>query len=95
MSYELEFKESALKAWKKLDSSIQKQFKNKFKQRLENPKVLKDKLSGFDNVYKIKLKALGYRLAYEVIDDRLVVLVLVVRKRENDEIYKKLNLLKE
>jgi len=31
------------------------QFK-KLKERLENPKVLKDKLSGFEDVYKIKLR---------------------------------------
>ena len=50
----------------------------------------KDKLSSFEAVYKIKLKTLGYRLAYEVIDESLVVLVLVVGKRENNAIYKAL-----
>ena len=50
----------------------------------------KDKLRDFDNVYKIKLKSLGYRLAYEVIDERLVVLVLVVGKRENNAVYDEL-----
>ena len=90
MNYNLEFKPKALKEFKKLDNSIKEQFKNKLKERLINPKVPKDKLSGFANVYKIKLKMAGYRLAYEVIDDRLVVLVLSVGKRENNQIYKKL-----
>ena len=96
MSYELEFMPKALKEWQKLDSSIKEQFKKKLAQRLENPKVPKDRLSGFENVYKIKLKSLGYRLAYEVVDERLVVLVLVVGKRENNAVYdalaKRLNL---
>ena len=96
MSYELEFIPKALKEWQKLDSSIKEQFKKKLAQRLENPKVPKYRLSGFENVYKIKLKSLGYRLAYEVVDERLVVLVLVVGKRENNAVYdalaKRLNL---
>lgn len=80
----------ALKEWQKLDSHTKEQFKKKLAQRLENPKVPKDKLSDFDNVYKIKLKPLGIRLAYEVIDERLVVLVLVVGKRENNVVYNEL-----
>ena len=80
----------ALKEWQKLDSNTKEQFKKKLAKRLESPKVPKDKLRDFDNVYKIKLKALGYRLAYEVIDERLVVLVLVVGKRENNAVYDEL-----
>ena len=79
-----------LKDWQKLDSNTKEQFKKKLAKRLENPKVPKDKLRDFDNVYKIKLKSLGYRLAYEVIDERLVVLVLVVGKRENNAVYDEL-----
>ena len=90
MSYELEFMPKALKEWQKLDSNTKEQFKKKLAQRLENPKVPKDKLRDFDNVYKIKLKSLGLRLAYEVIDERLVVLVLVVGKRENNAVYDEL-----
>ena len=86
----------ALKEWQKLDLGIKEQFKKKLARRLESPKVSKDRLSGFENVYKIKLKSLGYRLAYEVVDERLVVLVLVMGKRENNAVYdalaKRLNL---
>jgi len=37
--------------------------------------------------YKIKLRKAGYRLIYRVVDDRLVVIVLAVGKRERDEAY--------
>ena len=87
MSYELEFLPSALKEWQKLDNSIKVQFKKKLSERLENPKVVKDKLRGYEDVYKIKLRDVGYRLAYQVKDDEIVVLVLVVGKRENNEVY--------
>ncbi|MFW2567861.1 type II toxin-antitoxin system RelE family toxin [Aliarcobacter butzleri] len=90
MTYNLEFKPQALKEWTKLGSTIKGQFKKKLEERLENPKVEKDKLSGYENVYKIKLKTAGYRLAYQVKDEEIVVLVLSVGKREKDKIYKNL-----
>lgn len=87
MIYSLEFHPKALKEWKNLNYTIKEQFHKKLKERLENPKVVKDKLSGFDNVYKIKLKTLGYRLAYEVKDEQIVVFVIAVGKRENNKVY--------
>ena len=90
MSYELEFLPSALKEWQKLDNSIKVQFKKKLSERLENPKVTKDKLRGYEDVYKIKLRDAGYRLAYQVKDDEIIVLVLVVGKREKNEVYEML-----
>ena len=87
MSYSLEFKPKALKEWNKLNSTIKSQFKKKLKERLENPKILKDKLSGYENFYKIKLRNLGYRLAYEVKDEEIIILILSVGKRENNRIY--------
>lgn len=90
MTYNLEFKPQALKEWSKLGSTIKEQFKKKLEERLENPKVEKDKLSGYENVYKIKLKTAGYRLAYQVKDEEIVILVLSVGKREKDKIYKNL-----
>ena len=85
MSYELAFKPKALKEWERLDTSIKEQFKKKLKERLENPVIPKDRLSGYENVYKIKLRASGYRLAYEVREKEIVVLVLKIGKR--DKIY--------
>ena len=90
MTYNLEFKPQALKEWSKLGSTIKEQFKKKLEERLENPKVEKDKLSGYENVYKIKLRTLGYRLAYQVKDEEIVVLVLSIGKREKEKIYKNL-----
>ncbi|MFA5233448.1 MAG: type II toxin-antitoxin system RelE/ParE family toxin [Sulfurimonas sp.] len=90
MNYNLEFKPKALKEWKKLNSTIKEQFKKKLIERLENPKVPKDKLSGYENVYKIKLRSIGYRLAYEVKEEQIVVLVLTVGKRENNQVYNNL-----
>lgn len=46
-----------------------------------------DKLSGYDSVYKIKLRSAGYRLAYEVVGDELLVYVLAVGKREKNKLY--------
>ncbi|MGD9625535.1 MAG: type II toxin-antitoxin system RelE/ParE family toxin [Arcobacter sp.] len=85
MTYNLEFKPQALKEWSKLGSTIKEQFKKKLEERLENPKVEKDKLSGYENVFKIKLRTLGYRLAYQVKDEEIVVLVLSVGKREKEK----------
>ncbi|HQS71923.1 MAG TPA: type II toxin-antitoxin system RelE/ParE family toxin [Sulfurovum sp.] len=87
MTYSLEFKPKALKEWSKLNATVKSQFQKKLKERLENPKVPKDKLSGYENVYKIKLRNVGYRLAYEVKDEAMIVLVLSVGKRENNNIY--------
>jgi mRNA interferase RelE/StbE len=83
MIYNLEFKPKALKEWKKLDKSVQIQFKKKLRERLEHPKVASAKLRGYENIYKIKLRSSGFRLAYEVKDEEIVVLVLKVGKRED------------
>ena len=61
MSYELEFLPSALKEWQKLDNNVKAQFKKKLVEHLETPKVAKDKLRGYENIYKIKLKDADYR----------------------------------
>jgi mRNA interferase RelE/StbE len=39
------------------------------------------------NTYKIKLRDVGYRLVYEVIDQRLVVVVIAIGRRDHDEAY--------
>ncbi len=89
MSYKLLFLPSALKEWKKLDPNIQKQLKKKLSERLSNPHVKASQLYGFNNHYKIKLRASGYRLVYEVIDEKICVMVIAVGKREKNFIYKK------
>lgn len=87
MTYKLKFLPVALKEWEKLGDPIRSQFKKKLAERLENPKVQADKLRGYDSVYKIKLRSLGYRLVYEVVDGELVVYVIAVSKREKGRIY--------
>lgn len=88
MSYSLEFKASALKEWRGLDGSIREQFKKRLAERLERPRVPAAKLSGMPDCYKIKLKNAGYRLVYQVDDNRIVVIVVAVGKRENMAVYR-------
>ncbi|TGG93865.1 type II toxin-antitoxin system RelE/ParE family toxin [Natronospirillum operosum] len=76
MTYKLKFLPVALKEWQKLSGPVKSQFKKKLAARLDNPRVPADKLSGYESVYKIKLRSAGYRLAYEVVDDELIVIVL-------------------
>jgi len=87
MTYKLFFDDEALKEWKKLPLQIQEQFKTKLKEREKNPKVPKDKLSGMKDVYKIKLRSAGYRLAYRINDKKIEIVVIAVGKRENNAIY--------
>lgn len=89
MTYKLDFKKSALKEWKKLGATLQQQFKKKLIERLENPHIPAAKLSGADNLYKIKLRQSGYRLVYKVEDEVVIVTVLAVGKRERSEVYMK------
>ena len=89
-SFNLEFHALALKEWQKLDNSIKEQFKKQLQKRLVNPRVPSAKLHGdLDNFYKIKLRTIGYRLVYEVMDHRLIVLVIAVGKRNQDAVYQK------
>ena len=87
MTYKLEFKTSALKEWKKLGATLQSQFKKKLIERLNSPHVRTDKISGGNNLYKIKLRQAGYRLVYEVKDEIITVTVVAVGKRERGKVY--------
>lgn len=87
MTYELAFKTSALKEWKKLGHTLQAQFKKKLAERLANPHVPGAALSGAVNVYKIKLRQAGYRLVYSVEDNTVTVTVIAVGKRDRNQVY--------
>ena len=89
MSYKIKFLPSALKEWKKLAPPIQKQFKNKLKERLLSPRNKASQLRGFKDVYKIKLRSLGYRLVYEVCDAEIIIYIIAVGKRERGLVYTK------
>ncbi len=88
MTYKLDFLEEALEEWNKLNPSVKQPLKKKLMKVLENPRVPKNQLSGHPNRYKIKLRSIGYRLVYEVIDDEIVVIVVAVGRRENEAVYK-------
>ncbi len=81
MSYELHFHPIALKEWKKLSKGLQEQFKKILKRRLENPHATSAILRGvLKDCYKIKLRQSGYRLVYQVNDNKLIVTVIAVGK---------------
>jgi len=88
MTYSLRFNKQALHEWKNLDNSVRIQFKKKLKERLDAPITLASRVSGADNCFKIKLRSVGYRLVYQVIENEIVVLVLAVGKREKNAVYK-------
>ena len=88
MTYELGFVEDALKEWHKLDATIRMQFKSRLEERLVNPRIPSAQLSGHKDRYKIKLRSIGYRLVYEVRDEKLIVVVVAVGKRNRNEVYK-------
>jgi mRNA interferase RelE/StbE len=87
MTYKLAFKSSALKEWQALDNSVRAQFKKILLRRLEAPRVEAAKLRDMPDCYKIKLRALGYRLVYEVADGLVTVTVIAVGRRERGEVY--------
>ena len=86
-TYKLEFLASAAKDWRKLDSSVQSQFEKKLREHLAHPHVVASRLRELRNCYKIKLRKSGFRLIYRVDDDRVLVIVIAVGKREGNEAY--------
>ena len=86
--YSIEFKPRAQKVYNKLDPSVKRQVSEALERRALNPHISGARLSGnLSGHYKIKLKRLGLRVIYSVEDERLLILVLAVGKRENNEIY--------
>ena len=65
---------------------IREPFKNKLAERLIEPRIPASKLRRSCDRYKIKLRATGYRLIYEVRDHELLVLVVAVGKRERNAV---------
>ena len=87
-TYRLTFLRDAQKDWDGLGVALQQQFTKKLRERLANPRILSAKLRGMPDCYKIKLRSVGYRLVYRVFDDRIVVQVIAVAKRDRNEVYK-------
>lgn len=87
MSYTVKFREEAFKEWQKLDKSLQQQFAKKLKKCCYNPHIPSAKLRGIKDCYIIKLRASGFRLVYQVIDDQLIIAIVAVGKRERNDVY--------
>ena len=85
--YKLKFLPSALKEWKKLSYPVREQLRKKLKERLSVPRIPASRLHGFSDVYKIKLRASGYRLVYEVSDTEITVIVIAIGKRDKGRVY--------
>jgi mRNA interferase RelE/StbE len=87
--YRLFFLPDALEEWRDLDGSIQQNLKKLLAKRLDNPHVPGGELHGaLSSCYKIKLNKQGVRLVYDVEDDKLIVMVLSVDRREDSAAYK-------
>jgi mRNA interferase RelE/StbE len=86
--YSLAFLPSALREWHKLGANIRTQFGKKLEQRLSDPHVASARLRNMPTCYKIKLRAAGYRLVYQVEDDKLIVIVVAVGRRDRNLVYK-------
>ncbi|MCV5696679.1 type II toxin-antitoxin system mRNA interferase RelE, partial [Escherichia coli] len=71
----------------KLGSTVREQLKKTLVEVLESPRIEANKLRGMPDCYKIKLRSSGYRLVYQVIDEKVVVFVISVGKRERSEVY--------
>ena len=87
MTYRLEFKKQALREWRNLDPVVQAQFKSKLAERLLDPHVPSAKIRGGKNLYKIKLRQVGYRLVYQVNNKVVTVTVLAVGRRDRKGVY--------
>ena len=88
LTYRLAFEDHARAEWDKLDGSVKEPLRRLLKKRLESPHVPSAALHGdLANCYKIKLLKQGYRLIYQVIDRRLIVLVISVGRRDKNAVY--------
>ncbi|KMV34994.1 MULTISPECIES: type II toxin-antitoxin system RelE family toxin [Franconibacter] len=91
MTYKLFFEVHALAEWKKLGHNVREEFKKALAKRLEHPRVPAARLHGYQDCYKIKQRASGYRLVYQVKDETITVLVLSVGKRERNAVYNQID----
>ena len=87
VEYTVEWDPKALKELRKLDGAVRLQFLRKLEERQGRPRVPGDALHDLKDCYKINLRGAGYRLVYRVEDERIVILVLAVGKRERSSVY--------
>ena len=91
MTYKLKFHPDALEEWHSLSEIDKNYFKKKLVQRLENPHMPGSRLSGGNNLYKIKRKRPPLRLTYHANDQDLIVTALSIGKRDSDVYLEMLN----
>ena len=76
---------------KELDAlahAVKLRLKKKLEKVVQNPHIPKNRLSGeLHNCYKIKLRADGVRLIYQVNDDEIYILLLTLGKRADGAVY--------
>lgn len=88
--FTLHFDARALAEWHKLEKQIQEQFKKKLNKLItgvETPSP-KARLSGLPpGHFKIKQRSSGYRLVYKYEEDKLVILVIAVGRRNRNVVY--------
>ncbi|EGT3573341.1 type II toxin-antitoxin system RelE/ParE family toxin [Citrobacter amalonaticus] len=87
MNYELAFDPRALKEWQKLGETVKNQFRKKLAEVLSHPRIPSARRHDFPDCYKIKLKASGFRLVYQVKDAQVLVLMIAIGKREKSTVY--------
>lgn len=85
--YRLQFLPEAKAEWDKLDGSISQQFAKVLLRRLDNPRVLAAALTAMPDCYKIKLRSAGFRLVYQVMDDKLLLLTIAMGRRDKSAVY--------
>jgi len=85
--YRLTFLPQAKEEWDQLDGNIRQQFAKVLLRRLDNPRVPAAALTAMPDCYKIKLRSAGFRLVYQVQDDKLVLLTIAVGKRDKSAVY--------
>lgn len=87
--YRLFFVPSAWQEWQALDGSIKTPLRKLLQKRLDQPHLpgaaLHGELAGF---YKVKLRKQGVGLVYGVEDERLIVMVMAVDRREDGAVYR-------
>lgn len=86
--YAIEFDDRALREWDDLDGSVRKNSRKKLEKLVLNPHCSGNELHGdLAGFYKIKLRQDGYRLVYQVIEQRIVIFVIAIGRRDDNEVY--------
>lgn len=88
--FKLLFEKRALDEWRKLDSTVQSQFKKKLTKLIMGKEIPSPqaRLSGLPaDYYKIKQRKSGYRLVFRYENKRVVILVMAVGKRNRNIVY--------